>query len=99
MTGSIVEPLDPGGRYLFWFCGELVTAGQLHVDELSPLLMPIPFYSEVAGSSPLVFDFAVATTGRLEFTAATDKLNLYVANGTAANAGNVIEYGLTRIAR
>ena len=99
MSAPIVEPLNPGGRYLFWFCGDAVTAGELYLDELSPLSMPIPFYGEVAGSSPLVFDFAVANSGRLEFTAATEKLNLYIANGTAGNVGNVIEYGLTRVAR
>ena len=99
MNGSIVEPLNPGGRYLFWFYGDLVNAGQLSLSELSPLSMPIPFFSEVGGSSPVVFDFAVSNGGRLEFTAATEKLNIYISNGTAANEGNVIEYGITRIAR
>jgi hypothetical protein len=99
MAGAIVEPLNPGARYLFWFYGDVVNAGQLHLAELSPFSMPIPFYSEVAGSSPVVFDFAVANGGRLEFTAATEKLSIYISNGTAANEGNVIEYGITRIAR
>ncbi len=99
MNVPIVEPLNPGARYLFWFYGDVVNAGLLHLDELSPLSMPIPFYSEVAGSSPVVFDFAVSNGGRLEFTAATEKLNIYISSGTAANAGNVVEYGITRIAR
>jgi hypothetical protein len=47
----------------------------------------------------VVFDFAVANGGRMEFTAATEKLNIYIANGTAENAGNVVGYGLTRVAR
>jgi hypothetical protein len=99
MSLPIVEPLNPGARYLFWFYGDAVTAGELQLDELSPLLVPVPFYSEVAGSSRVVFDFAVANGGRMEFTAATEKLNIYIANGTAENAGNVVGYGLTRVAR
>lgn len=99
MAAPIVEPLNPGGRYLFWFQSFDVSAGQLYVDELSPMAMPVPFYSEVAGSSPVAFDFAVTNGGRLEFTAATEKLNLFITDGTAENSGHVVEYGITRVAR
>jgi hypothetical protein len=99
MNSAVLETVDAGGRYLFWFYSDVANAGLIQLSELSPLSMPIPFYSEVAGSAPVAFDLAVASGGRMEFTAATGQLHLFLSNGTAANAGNVIEYGFTRIAR
>lgn len=99
MNAPVLETLDAGSRYLFWFFADIANAGLIQLHELSPLSMPVPFYSEVAGSAPVAFDLAVASGGRMEFTAATGQMHLYLSNGTAANAGSVIEYGFTRIPR